>query len=139
MTYNTLGYDIDDGILILRLNRPHKMNAFTVEMSAELVDAYARASADDHVRAIVVTGAGEAFCAGMDLSARGNVFGLDESMQPTLKDLHDRFDDPDIRDGVRDRLIEKHMLAGTRGSLCGFSMHIVGRRVDDRFDRAVFQ
>jgi enoyl-CoA hydratase/carnithine racemase len=102
VTYNTLGYDIDDGILILRLNRPHKMNAFTVEMSAELVDAYARASADDHVRAIVVTGTGEAFCAGMDLSARGNVFGLDESMQPTLKDLHDRFDDPDIRGGVRD-------------------------------------
>ena len=102
MTYNTLGYDIDDGLLILRLNRPHKMNAFTVEMSAELVDAYAQASADDRVKAIIVTGAGETFCAGMDLSTEGNVFGLDESMQPTLKDLRDRFDDPDIRAGVRD-------------------------------------
>jgi enoyl-CoA hydratase/carnithine racemase len=102
VTYNTLGYDIDDGLLILRLNRPHKMNAFTVEMSAELVDAYAQANADDRVKAIIVTGAGEAFCAGMDLSTEGNVFGLDESMQPTLKDLRDRFDDPDIRAGVRD-------------------------------------
>ncbi len=78
------------------------MNAFTVEMSAELVDAYAQASADDRVKAIIVTGAGETFCAGMDLSTEGNVFGLDESMQPTLKDLRDRFDDPDIRAGVRD-------------------------------------
>ena len=67
---------IDDGLLILRLNRPHNMNAFTVEMSAELVDAYAQASADDRVKAIVVTGAGEAFCAGMDLSTEGNVFGI---------------------------------------------------------------
>jgi enoyl-CoA hydratase/carnithine racemase len=102
VTYNTLRYDIDDGLLILRLNRPHKMNAFTVEMSAELVDAYAQASADDRVKAIIVTGVGETFCAGMDLSTEGNVFGLDESMQPTLKDLRDRFDDPDIRAGVRD-------------------------------------
>ena len=48
-------------------------------MADELVDAFTRASDDDEVRAIVVTGSGRAFCAGMDLSVAGNVFGLDEA------------------------------------------------------------
>lgn len=102
MTYNTLRYEVDDGLLLLRLHRPEKLNAFTVEMADELVDAYARASTDDAVRAIVVTGEGRAFCAGMDLSVGGNVFGLDESLKPTHADLVDRFDDPAIHAGVRD-------------------------------------
>ncbi len=102
MTYNTLDYTVQDGILTLTLNRPEQMNAFTVEMANELVAAFNRASDDDAVRAIVVTGAGKAFCAGMDLSKPGNVFGLDEQQQPTLKDMHERLDDPAIFDGVRD-------------------------------------
>jgi enoyl-CoA hydratase/carnithine racemase len=101
-TYETLGYEVEDGLLILRLNRPAQMNAFTVTMANELVDAYARASDDDAVRAIVLTGEGRAFCAGMDLSVEGNVFGLDESLTPTLADMHDRYNDPAILDGVRD-------------------------------------
>jgi len=102
MDYNTLRYDVEDGLLILRLHRPEKLNAFTVEMADELVDAYRRASADDAVRAIVVTGEGRAFCAGMDLSVGGNVFGLDESLEPGMADMRDRFDDPVIARGVRD-------------------------------------
>ena len=92
----------DDGLLLLRLNRPTQLNAFTVEMANELVDAFERASADDAVRVVVVTGEGRAFCAGMDLSAEGNVFGLDESLDPTMADLRERFDDPAIVSGVRD-------------------------------------
>ncbi|GAA4553230.1 crotonase/enoyl-CoA hydratase family protein [Pseudonocardia xishanensis] len=102
MAYETLDYTVTDGILTLTLNRPDQLNAFTVTMADELIAAYDRASADDDVAAIVVTGAGRAFCAGMDLSSEGNVFGLDESQHPTLADLYDRFDDPAIADGVRD-------------------------------------
>lgn len=51
---------------------------------------------------IVVTGEGRAFCAGMDLSVGGNVFGLDESLTPSYADLVERFDDPAIHAGVRD-------------------------------------
>jgi enoyl-CoA hydratase/carnithine racemase len=102
MNYATLDWHVDDGLLRLTLNRPDNMNAFTVEMCRELEDAFNRASADDSVRVIVVTGAGRAFCAGMDLSVGGNVFGLDETLKPTLKDMNERFDDPVIRDGVRD-------------------------------------
>ena len=100
--YNTLDYAVTDGILTLTLNRPEQMNAFTVEMANELVAAFDRASEDDAVRAIVVTGAGKAFCAGMDLSKPGNVFGLDESQRPTLDDMRTRLEDPAIHDGVRD-------------------------------------
>lgn len=103
MSYSTIKYDLDDeGILIITLARPEQLNAFTVEMCEELIDAYGRASADDAVRAIVVTGEGRAFCAGMDLSVGGNVFGLDESLEPTLADLRERGDDPTILRGVRD-------------------------------------
>ena len=102
MDYQTLKYDIDDGLLLLTLNRPDQLNAFTVQMADELVAAYERASLDDAVRVIVVTGAGKAFCAGMDLSTGGNVFGLDESQAPTLQDVRERLEDPAIHRGVRD-------------------------------------
>lgn len=102
MNYATLKYDVSDRILTLTLSRPEQMNAFTVEMANELIHAFNRASDDDAVGAIVVTGAGKAFCAGMDLSVPGNVFGLDETLQPTLNDMHARFDDPSIVKGVRD-------------------------------------
>jgi enoyl-CoA hydratase/carnithine racemase len=102
MDYQTLRCELDQGIAILRLNRPERMNAFTVEMANELVDFFTRANADDAIRAIIVTGSGKAFCAGMDLLPEGNVFGLDESLQPTLDDLQHRLDDPAILRGVRD-------------------------------------
>ena len=102
MTYKTIDWTVDAGILVLTLNRPEQLNAFTVDMANELVDAFNRASLDDSVAAIVVTGAGRAFCAGMDLSVGGNVFGLDESLQPTLQDMQDKLDDPDMIRGVRD-------------------------------------
>lgn len=101
-SYNTLRYDVSDGLLVLRLNRPDKMNAFTVEMADELEHAYRRASTDDSVGAIVVTGEGKAFCAGMDLSTGGNVFGLDETLEPTLADLEERPVREEIQRGVRD-------------------------------------
>ncbi len=102
MKYSTLDYRITDRILTLTLNRPDKMNSFTVEMANELVDAFHRASEDDAVGAVVVTGAGKAFCAGMDLTRPGNVFGLDETLSPSLEDMNDRLDDPKIAQGVRD-------------------------------------
>ena len=101
-SYETLDYTVTDGILTLTLDRPAHLNAFTVTMAEELVDAYDRASVDDDVAAIVVTGRGRAFCAGMDLAVGGNVFGLDESLEPTMADLTDRLDDPEVVAGVRD-------------------------------------
>ncbi len=102
MKYNTLDWSVADRILTLTLNRPEQLNTFTVEMADELVDAFETASEDDTVGAIVVTGAGRAFCAGMDLTRAGNAFGLDESQHPTLDDMNRRLHDPAILHGVRD-------------------------------------
>jgi enoyl-CoA hydratase/carnithine racemase len=77
MSYNTIRYDADGGILTLTLCRPEKLNAFTREMLSEMLDAFDRADADDEIRAIIVTGEGRAFCAGADLSSGGNTFNAD--------------------------------------------------------------
>src|SRR5690349_712868 len=71
-------------------------------MADDLERAFRQASVDDDVRAIVVTGEGRAFCAGMDLTTEGNVFGLDESQNPTPQDMLERFEDEDFVRGVRD-------------------------------------
>ena len=106
MDYETLLYRVDDGVLTLTLNRPEQLNAFVARMGDELIQAFRSASEDDAVRAVVVTGAGRAFCAGMNLETGGaagrNAFGIDESLDPTLGELDARFDDPEIEHGVRD-------------------------------------
>ena len=64
-----------DGLLVITLSRPEVMNAFNARMMHEMVDAFDQADADDTVRAIIVTGAGErAFCAGADLSEGDKTF-----------------------------------------------------------------
>jgi enoyl-CoA hydratase/carnithine racemase len=65
---------VDDGILTITLNRPERMNAWTETMARELITAFDRADADDDVRAVIVTGAGRAFCAGADLERGGETF-----------------------------------------------------------------
>ena len=69
MSYSQIDLDISQGIATLTLNRPEKMNAFTRTMMDEIIDAMDRTDADDSVRAVIFTGAGErAFCAGADLT-----------------------------------------------------------------------
>ncbi len=77
MNYQTILYEVSEGILTLTLNRPENLNAFNEQMQQEMIDACDRADADDEVKAIIVTGAGRAFCAGADLSIGGNTFDDD--------------------------------------------------------------
>ncbi|HEY1614945.1 MAG TPA: crotonase/enoyl-CoA hydratase family protein [Rhizomicrobium sp.] len=74
MDYEQIISRVADGILTLTLNRPDKLNAFTGTMMKEMIDVFTRANADDAVRAVVVTGAGRAFCAGADLSGGAGTF-----------------------------------------------------------------
>ncbi|MFC7714874.1 enoyl-CoA hydratase-related protein [Nonomuraea recticatena] len=75
MSFTQIEYGVTDGIATLTLNRPERLNAFTFTMRSELIDAFDLADADDSVRAVVVTGAGRAFCAGADLGGGGETFG----------------------------------------------------------------
>lgn len=69
MDYEQILREQRDEIVLLTLNRPDKLNAWTPRMSAELTDAIEAADADSSVGAVVVTGAGRGFCAGADISA----------------------------------------------------------------------
>lgn len=101
--YETLTWHVDDdGIATLTLHRPDALNAFDLTMARELLQVFTTDARDDAVRAVVVTGSGRAFCAGMDLSAEGNVFGLDESLSPTPEDFRAAYDEAPYADGVRD-------------------------------------
>jgi len=65
--YQQIRYDVSDDVATVTLHRPDRLNAYTTEMGGEVVDAFARAREDDAVRAVILTGAGRAFCAGVDL------------------------------------------------------------------------
>jgi enoyl-CoA hydratase/carnithine racemase len=75
MEYTEILYDVADSVAAITLSRPDRMNAFTGTMMREMIDAFDRVDADDGVRAVIVTGAGDrAFCAGADLGAGGSTF-----------------------------------------------------------------
>ena len=67
-------YDVADRVATITLDRPDSLNAFTRLMRDQLIASFGRADADDDVRAVIVTGAGRAFCAGADLSAGTSTF-----------------------------------------------------------------
>ena len=87
MKLETVLYEVSDGVATITLNRPEAMNAWTPQLSDELSLAMGAADADDAVRAVVLTGAGKAFCAGADLSAGESGFlsgGLSAQTGPRL-------------------------------------------------------
>jgi enoyl-CoA hydratase/carnithine racemase len=102
-SFETLVCEVDDvGVATLTLSRPEQLNAFDLTMARELQEFFLVDARDDSIRAVVVTGAGRAFCAGMDLSAEGNVFGLDETLRPTPEELREHLTEAPYQDGVRD-------------------------------------
>jgi enoyl-CoA hydratase/carnithine racemase len=69
--------EITDGVATVMLNRPDKRNAMTPGMDRTMRDSIRALDADDEVRAIVITGAGDSFCSGMDISAGAGAFDAD--------------------------------------------------------------
>lgn len=74
MAYEEIQYQVADNVATITLSRPDKLNAFTNRMLKEIISAFDETDADDEVRAVIVTGAGRAFCAGADLSGGGETF-----------------------------------------------------------------
>ena len=67
MDYQNIRYEVDGGVATITLHRPDKLNAYTTEMGDEVVEAFVAARDDASVRVVILTGAGRAFCAGVDL------------------------------------------------------------------------
>jgi enoyl-CoA hydratase/carnithine racemase len=90
MAYETLLTDLADGVMTVTLNRPDKLNAFNTVMSRELIDFFHGVNDRDEVRAVVVTGAGRAFCAGADISGGSGAFQVwNDGGKPVKRDPKD--------------------------------------------------
>ena len=74
MSYEDIRFEVSDGIAIIELHRPEHLNAYSGKMGVEWGDAYRVCDDDDAIRAVVVTGAGNAFCVGADMTAREGTF-----------------------------------------------------------------
>ncbi len=83
MAFETLLYEVADHVATITFNRPDKMNTWNGTVAAELSAALLDANADSDVRAIILTGAGRAFCAGADLEGGGGTFSNRDRPEPT--------------------------------------------------------
>jgi enoyl-CoA hydratase/carnithine racemase len=86
LEFETIRYEVTDGILTITLNRPDRLNAFTETMMNDLIAAFDASDADDEVRAVIVTGEGRAFCAGADLEKGGETFDWRERAADAASD-----------------------------------------------------
>jgi 2-(1,2-epoxy-1,2-dihydrophenyl)acetyl-CoA isomerase len=93
MDYKTILFDVADGTARITLNRPDRLNSFTLEMHTEVADALSKAKSDPAIRVLLLTGAGRGFCAGQDLADPAIVPGgdlgsaLDTSYNPLIREL----------------------------------------------------
>jgi enoyl-CoA hydratase/carnithine racemase len=99
MEYDTIAVDVTDQIMTITLDRPHRMNAFTVKMLTELLAAFDHADEDDDVRVVIVTGSGKAFCSGADISGGSETFDYEGGSDLTTKDMSKAKVNGELRDG----------------------------------------
>jgi enoyl-CoA hydratase/carnithine racemase len=87
--YREILYEVSDALATITLNRPQRLNAWTLRMAAEVRDACLRADRDQSVRVIIVTGAGRGYCAGADMQMlqglRGDGGGLSDAEVPAME------------------------------------------------------
>ncbi len=83
MSYETILYGVADGVATITLNRPDRMNAWNAKIASELSEGLSAANQDDTVRAVVITGAGKAFCAGADLGRGGDTWSAPPRSSPS--------------------------------------------------------
>lgn len=74
MNYQDIRFEVKEGVAVITLHRPDHLNTYTGRMGLELGEAYRTCDQDDAIRAVVLTGAGRAFCAGADMSVGAETF-----------------------------------------------------------------
>jgi enoyl-CoA hydratase/carnithine racemase len=123
--YETVTYDIKNGIGWLTLNRPDVHNAFNAKMQRELSEIWRGARGDDSVRVIVLTGAGEkAFCTGIDRMETMGAPVHDRVVGSRSTPFH--FDDPGENIGPKSNDLWKPVIAAVNGMACGGAFYMLG-------------
>ena len=84
MEYRDIRFRLTEGVALIELHRPEAMNTFTGQMGRELGEAYRHCDEDDAVRVVVLTGAGETFCAGADMSVGADTFANQRETSPAF-------------------------------------------------------
>lgn len=110
MTFEIIGFDQVDGVVVITLNRPEKLNSFNQTMAYELQAALDHCMDDRDVRCVVITGAGRAFCAGQD---------LEEAIAADAADIEEHVEtkyNPIVR---KIRAIKKPVIAAVNGVAAG--------------------
>ncbi len=121
MTFEQILYDVTDNIATITLNRPDKLNAYTPDMGAEIVEAFSQARDDEDVRVVILTGAGRAFCAGVDLDYVKAVAAGE--IQPTGPRLGE---EPFVRQWPLDILdFPKPVIAAVNGAAVGVGITMI--------------
>ncbi len=103
MTYETIRYDVADGIATITLNRPEVFNAMNPLMMNELIAVFDETDRDDAVRAVIITGEGKAFCGGADLTKGADIFNKDKNASQEKESIYREDGSIDYsRDAARD-------------------------------------
>lgn len=120
-TFETLLYEVADGIATITLNRPDRLNAFTPKMMLDMIAAFDATDADDAVKAVIVTGAGRGFCAGADLGGGSGTFdqGAREAERRAAGDTGDLSRDGGGRVSLRIFQSLKPVIAAVNGAAVG--------------------
>jgi len=127
MAYEAILYEVSDFIATVTLNRPDKLNAWTMQMEQEYRDALADAEAREDVRVIVLTGAGRGFCAGADMSLLSDVVGGDFDVSKLQKSGREPGQGPDVREDFQKPYsflpaIRKPIIAAINGHAMGLGL-----------------
>ncbi len=112
--YETIQYEARDAVCTITLNRPEVYNAFNEKMTAELLSAFKTAERDASIRALVVTGAGKAFCSGQDLKTLKDNYV--DGYVPVLGERLRKGYNPMI---LKMRTMEKPIIAAVNGVAAG--------------------
>jgi enoyl-CoA hydratase/carnithine racemase len=115
-------FELRDGVAVVTLDRPERRNAFTAAMGDSLGRAYAHCDQTDAVRAVVVTGAGDAFCAGADLTPAGDTFAAPAGDDRSTTTSSTPFTSSPVRPTAWD--VRKPVIAAMNGHAIGIGMSL---------------